>query len=370
VLSFNAIATDADVEFDRGSTEARNASGGLTLAGQLTARWSHQFTVGHAREDLDTAGSFPNAFRSRRTSADWLHTLATGENASLRFGLNWQRENGQSENAFNGELFDDTRRSQAAFLGYGGRFGRHVLDLSLRHDDSNQYGGVTTGNAGWGVDLGARTQWRLSWGEGFRAPNFNELYYPDTGFGFAGNPALRPEHSETWETGLVFTPAAGQRLELSVYRTRVRDLVAFAAPGTNNAININRAALEGVELGYRFDRNGWNGGGNLTWQDAVDAGTGQPLLRRARRKAHLELGHGWDNGLSLALEGDYFSGRPDFGAQLPSHALAHLRLAWQFHPAWRLEGRLENLTDRDYELVRGYNTPGRSGLLSLVWNGK
>ena len=49
---------------------------------------------------------------------------------------------------------------------------------------------------------------------------------------------------------------------------------------------------------------------------------------------------------------------------------AHLRLAWQFSPAWRVEGRLENLTDRDYELVRGYNTPGRSGLLSLVWNGK
>ncbi|HEX4852577.1 TonB-dependent receptor domain-containing protein [Arenimonas sp.] len=370
VLSFNAIATDAEVEFDRGITDARNASGGVTLAGELGARWSHQFTVGHAREDLDTVSSFSNAFRSRRTSADWLHTLAMGTDANLRFGLNWQRETGESENVFNGPLFDDTRRSQAAFVGYGGRFGRHVLDLSLRRDHSNQYGGVTTGNAGWGVDLGERVQWRLSWGQGFRAPNFNELYYPDTGFGFAGNPDLRPEHSRTWETGLYYAPAAGQRLELSVYRTRVRDLVAFAAPLTNNAININRAALEGVELGYRFDRGGWSGGGNLTWQDAIDAGTGRPLLRRAKRKAHVDLGHAWANGLSVALEGDYFSGRPDFGAQLPSHALAHLRLAWQFSPAWRLEGRLENLTDREYELVRGYNTPGRSGLVSLVWNGR
>jgi vitamin B12 transporter len=28
---------------------------------------------------------------------------------------------------------------------------------------------------------------------------------------------------------------------------------------------------------------------------------------------------------------------------------------------WRFEARLENLADKDYELVQGYNTPGRSG---------
>jgi vitamin B12 transporter len=35
---------------------------------------------------------------------------------------------------------------------------------------------------------------------------------------------------------------------------------------------------------------------------------------------------------------------------------------------WTIEGRIENLNDRDYNLVDGYNTPGRSGLLSLRWN--
>jgi vitamin B12 transporter len=240
----------------------------------------------------------------------------------------------------------------------------------MRHDDSSQYGGASTGNAGWGWNFSPRARLRLSWGEGFRAPNFNELYYPDGGFGFAGNPDLRPEHSETWETGLELQPADGHRLGLSAYRSRVRDLIAFAAPGTNNAININRAELEGVELEYRFDRGGWTAGGNLTWQDAVDAGTGAPLLRRAKRKAHLDLGYRFDNGLELGLDGDFVSARADFGASLPSHALAHLRVAWTLSPAWRLEGRLENLTDRDYSLVHGYNTPGRSGIINLVWNGK
>ena len=165
-------------------------------------------------------------------------------------------------------------------------------------------------------------------------------------------------------------PAAGQRLGLSAYRSDVRDLIAFAAPLTNNAININRAELEGVELEYRVVSGGWTAGGNLAWQDAVDAGTGNALLRRAKRKAHVDLGYRFDSGLELAVDGDHVSARPDFGAQLDAYSLVHLRLAWPLGPNWRVEGRLENLTDRDYAMVSGYNTPGRSGVLSVVWNGK
>ena len=369
-LAFSAIATDADVEFDQGTTQARNSSAGVTLGGDLRPGWSHQLTLGHAREDLDTASSFSNQFQSRRTSLDWLNSLATGPDATLSFGVNWQRENGASQNVFDGSLFDEQRTSKAAFVAWGGRLGAHVLDVSVRHDDSDQYGGATSGNAGWGWDVSDRTRLRLSWGEGFRAPNFNELYYPDGGFGFAGNPDLRPESSRTWEAGLEFNPAAGQRLGLSAYRSRVRDLIAFAAPVTNNAININRAELEGIELEYRFQRAGWTAGGNLAWQDAVDAGTGNALLRRAERKAHLDVGYRFSGGLELAVDGDHVSARPDFGANLDGYSLVHLRLALPLGDAWRLEARLENLTDRDYEMVSGYNTPGRSGVLSLVWNDK
>ncbi|WP_158637113.1 TonB-dependent receptor domain-containing protein [Arenimonas daejeonensis] len=269
-------APAGDVEFDQGVTDARNTSGGITLGGDLTERWTHQLTVGHAREDLDTIGAFSNSFQSRRTSLDWVNSLKVGADARLNLGVNWQDEDGESSTAFSGPLFDESRTSQAVFAGYGGSFGAHVLDFSLRRDDSNQYGGATTGNAAWGWNLSEALQVRLSWGEGFRAPNFNELYYPDGGFGYAGNPDLRPESSETREAGLAYRPAQGHQVGLSAYRSRVRDLIAFAAPLTNNAININRAELEGVELEYRYTQGGWNLGGNLTWQDAVDAATNAP----------------------------------------------------------------------------------------------
>lgn len=369
-LAFNAIATEGDVEFDQGTTRARNRSAGLSLGGELGANWNHQLALGHAREDLDTVSSFSNAFRSRRTHLDWVNTLALGTTGTLNLGLNWQDEEGISSNIFDGQTFSRSRRSQAAFANYGGRWGSQLLDLSVRHDDSDQFGAATTASAAWGLAFGDAGLFRLSWGEGFRAPNFNELYYPDTGFGFAGNPELRPESSDTWEAGLSLGLAPGHRLDLSAYRTRVRDLIAFAAPGTNNAININRARVDGVELEYRHDGASWTYGGNLAWLDTEDEATGLALLRRARHKAHLDIAYRFDNGLELGLDGDYASSRRDVGGNPGAYAIAHLRLAWAISPAWRLEARIENLTDRDYTLVQGYNTPGRSAVLGLVWNGK
>lgn len=369
-LAFSAVATDADVEFDQGDTRARNSSAGLSLGGELGARWSHQLSLGHAREDLDTVSGFSNAFRSRRTSLDWVNSLALGPDGTLNLGVNWQDEEGVSSNAFDGETFSRSRSSRAAFAGYGGRWGTQLLDLSLRRDHSNQFGGATTANAAWGWNIRPDTLLRLSWGEGFRAPNFNELYYPDTGYGFAGNPDLRPERSETMEAGLSLAPATGHTLGLSAYRTRVRDLIAFAAPGTNNAININRARMDGVELDYRYDGEAWTFGGNVAWLDTEDEATGLALLRRARHKAHADVGYRFGNGLELGLDADYASSRRDVGGNPGAYAIAHLRLAWTLSPSWRLEARIENLTDRDYTLVQGYNTPGRSGVLGLVWNGK
>ena len=369
-LAFQALATDADVAFDQGDTRARNRSAGLTLGGALGARWTHQLSLGHAREDLDTVSGFSNSFRSRRTSLDWVNTVAVGEDGKLNLGVNWQDEEGISANVFDGQTFSRNRSSRAAFAGYGGRFGRQLLDASVRHDHSNQFGGAGTASLAWGWAPSEAVLVRLGWGEGFRAPNFNELYYPDTGFGFAGNPDLRPERSETWEAGLAWTPAAGHRLDLSAYRSRVRDLVAFAAPGTNNAININRARMDGAELEYRFSGAAWTWGGNVAWLDAEDESTGLALLRRARHKAHADLGYRFGNGLELAIDGDYVSSRRDFGGNPGAYALAHLRLAVPLGGAWRLEARVENLADRDYTVVQGFNTPGRSGVLSVVWNVK
>ena len=60
--------------------------------------------------------------------------------------------------------------------------------------------------------------------------------------------------------------------------------------------------------------------------------------------------------------------RDDVGAvTLPGYALANLRATYAVDATWRVGFRLENVFDRRYELVHGYNTPGRAGYLEIAW---
>jgi vitamin B12 transporter len=96
-------------------------------------------------------------------------------------------------------------------------------------------------------------------------------------------------------------------------------------------------------------------------QDPRNLDSGAPLLRRARH--NLTLGAQYDAGrfnadASLQLAGaraDY----DDFGnpVTLGGYTLLSAGGGWQLAPGWTAQLRLDNILDRRYELVSGYNTP-------------
>jgi vitamin B12 transporter len=376
-VSASALVTDADVDFDAGPfapgarTAAINRVFGARMDGPLAAGWTHALVLGHSSEDLDTP-AYVSRFGSRRHSADWLATRSLRA-GSLTLGLNWNREDGYSDEGFQG--YEAARRNAAAFARWQRTLGAHGLEASVRHDDNSQFGGATTANLGWSWRMDESLRLRASWGQGFRAPNFNELYYPgfDTGPGgvlFAGNAELKPERSHSAELGLEWTPAAGARIGLSTYRTRVRNLIAFE--GVNfKAINTRRAAVDGVEVEAALERGPWRWQGNATWQHARDLETGADLLRRADRKANLSVTRVFGAGAEWGVDLSATSRRAEFGGQwLAGYARVDLRFGAPLAHGWWFDARLENLGDRDYELVQGYRTPGRSGMIGLRWQGR
>ncbi len=376
-LGLTAIHTNANVEFDSGPslgndptrTLARNSSGGLSLSGPLTDHWSHSLVLGGAREDLDTP-VYGSQSRSRRTSLDWVNTLSGVGGGALTFGGNWQRENGNSISAYSvnpsGVEYARSTTNTAAFLGYGAHFGAHQIELAVRHDRNSQFGSATTGNAAWGSQIAPATRIRASWGQGFRAPSFNELYSPGFFGSFAGNPDLQPERSRSFEAGLEFKPSAAHAFTLSAWKTRVNQLIAF--DGANfQAINVAHAELNGAELGYRFTAGGWSAGLAATVQDPHNADTGADLLRRPKRKLASDVRYSFGNGWDVAVDALTTSARADFDRRLPGYALVNVALGWNVNPSLRLEGRLGNLLDADYTLASGYNTAGRNVMFSLVW---
>ncbi len=362
-LAFTGIATRGDVEFDQGRTQADNHSWNLALSGTLNPTWQHKLSLGESYEKLDTP-AYASVYGSRRKSLDWSNTL-TLDNGTAAFGVNASKESGYS-NGWSGPEFKETRDNHGVFGVWNGSFGRQSLELASRWDDNSQFGSRLTSSAAWVLQVSPEGRLRASWGQGFRAPNFNELYYPGFFGSFGGNPDLDPERSQSLEVGYSHVFSSMLRAELSAYRSRIDDLIAFEGID-NQAINIQQARISGAEAELSGTAGVWQWRTQGTWTQAVNETTGNALLRRPKIKGLVDVRYRFDGGAELGLEVSGTGKRPDFGSELPGYGRIDLSASWPMAVRWRLEGRLENLGDREYRLVDGYATPGRSLFLRLSY---
>ena len=365
-LSGTFIGTLADVEFDEGRTDARNHSLGATLAGPLTTHWSHSLTLGSAREDLETPAFFA-LFHSRRETADWLNQFDVSDDTRIGAGLNYIHEAGETRDTFSGlPQYEATRTNRALFANVHTSAGAFDGELAVRHDDNSAFGGESTYQAAgaWRFD-GGRVF--ASYGEGFRAPTLNELYSPGFGGLFAGNPDLDPERSRSGELGVDWNPGAHD-FSLRAYRTKVEDLVDFSGGETFQAVNVKRAEINGAEAEWNWrSASGWTLGASATYDRARDEDTDVDLVRRPRRKLVARLGQEVGADFAWGVDAQYASSRRDFGGSLDPYTVVAGYLDWRFARSWRTGLRVDNAFDREYALVSGYATPGRSYFLTLAW---
>lgn len=357
---------DNDLEFDRGESNNRQRHSSLALSGGERHGW--RVALANARELLSTPTA-GNRFESRRNQLDWQQAIVLSDDGELLWGLSAVDEHGVNRRLATGAVLQGGEREQrAGFLSWRERVGDWQWELAGRHDDYDGFGGHASGQAALGWQVAAHSRLRLSVAEGFRAPNLNELYSPGCCGGlFAGNPALRPEQSRAWELGSEHQ-LGRHALSLRAYRNAVTDLVDFSGGDTFQAINIGRARLQGAEADWRWETDAWGLGGNLSWLQATNQVSGQALLRRAPRKANLFVEHGLGRG-RVGLELHAVSARPEFGGALPGYAVWSGWLRWPLSERLELDLRLENLSDREYTIVRGFNTAGFGGLLQLRWRG-
>lgn len=367
VLSGSLYRSQGEVEFDQGNSTVIEQNAGVILDGDLGDNWSHHLAIGNAREDLNTP-TYYTLYLTRRTSLLWQNEITLSENQRLIAGVDLLHESGETRDTFsNAALYDDSRDNRALFGGWKAGFGAFDSEISLRHDDNSEFGGATTGSAALGWRANDLFRIYASYGQGFRGPTLNEQFSPGYGGQFAGNPALDPERSRSSELGIEVTPSAGQRLKANLYSTRVRDLISFTGPNFQ-AENIAKASIDGAELTYDLDAGPWLLHATYTWQDARNADTDEQLLRRPKQKFTTLAERRFGERFRAGVEVIYAGVRDDVGGvELSSYALVNLRATLALNSAWSLTARLENIGDRDYELVHGYNTPGRSGFLEVVW---
>lgn len=319
--------------------------------------WLVTLQVGRSEDKSDAFqdGDFYSRFDSRRDSASWQNDLSLAPGHILTLGVDYQHDevNGTTDYA------EDSRDNSGTFAQYLGEVGRHDWQLSLRHDDNQQFGQHDTGNIGYGYALSDELRATISYGTAFKAPTFNELYYP----GY-GNPELDAETSRSLEIGLAGQHGWGQ-WSVNAFRTVIDDLIAYDSSIMAPA-NVDAARIRGVELVLGSQLLGWDWNANYTLLEPENrssgANDGNELARRAKQLFNLELDRrlgDFSVGASLHAEGQRFDDLANT-KELSGFATLDLRGEYRINPEWRLQTRVANLLDADYETAQGYNQPGQA----------
>lgn len=368
-LALRALTARGTTHFDNGpGSDDLNRQRLSTLAvesrNQLTSGWRSLLRLARGADHSRSSGSFAGYFDTDQDQATWQNDLAAlgGE---IVAGLEARREKVSSSTAYT----QTSRDHWALFGGYNARLGDQLVEASLRHDDDSQFGGHGSGKLGWGWHL--TPEWRVSASAGtaFKAPSFNDLYFPES-FGFHGNPDLRPERSRSGELAARYDGSA-TRAGLVLFENRIRDLIAVD-PTFTTVINVNRARIRGLTLDGAWRDGPWRLRGELTHQQAEDAETGKRLVRRAQEfgSASVDYTQGpWRAGVELAASGERFGTLANTEAsRMGGYTLVHLSAGWNLTPEWTLSARLNNAFDKHYELAQGYNTPRRNLFVSLAYS--
>ncbi|MEE4296306.1 MAG: TonB-dependent receptor [Wenzhouxiangella sp.] len=361
VLDWTVRLVDGEVEFDQGVSDITNYAASLNYELDVSGNWHWSGNAALYRDRLDTSTAFGRSENiTRRMQAGLLGERKFGPGNHWLLGVDAWNESGVARGSWS-----DSRHNIGVWTGLDGSWEKLDYEASLRADRDATFGSAVTGNlaGGWRP----RENWRLfaSVGRAFRAPNFNQLFSPGFFGAFAGNPDLDPETSISGELGADWHLSPSSSLTLSLFQTRIDDLIDFA--GENfQAINIRRAQIQGAELVYRLDLERWRVQAQITRQEAEDRDSGLDLLRRPDEKAAVSLDHRFAGGHWLGVELIYTGQRFDIGQmELPSYTLINLRGGWQFSESWGLEGRIENAADRFYEPASGFNAADRSIFVAL-----
>ena len=256
------------------------------------------------------------------------------------------------------------------------------LSTGARYDDHDTFGGDTTGHAAAAWSITSSTVLRTSYGEGFKAPTLFQL------FSEFGNDSLNPESAHAWDAGIEQRLFGNITVSATYFQRDTVNMIDFVSCFGNSAPrcvtqpggfyeNVQKASTDGVELGFAAEiAERLHVTANYTSMDPTNsvrgnANFGRQLARRPRETANGEVTYDWSFGLSTTLAVQHAGRSFDNAANsvvLDGYTVVDLRAAYEFSPELQIYGRVENISDEQYETTRRYGSIGRGAFAGFRWN--
>jgi vitamin B12 transporter len=238
-----------------------------------------------------------------------------------------------------------------------------LLESALRYDDIEHVDAELTYNASIGYQLSDNWLVGLNTGTGFKAPSFNDLYWPGS-----GNSELMAETSTSHE--LLLRRKGAVALELSIFNTEVEDLIAWAPNefGLWQPANVDNAEMTGADVSINFQSHGLDHNVAFAYVDTEDKLTGGALLRRPHFTADYAIQYAsnqWQIGSTLSYRSkSYDSGK----VELEDYWLVGFTFAYHVTEQLSVKMKLANVFDQHYQTTLNYQADKSNYRASVSYN--
>jgi len=325
---------------------------------------------------------FPSRIKVERREAEWLNRFFVGSWSTSTFGVELRGEEGHLRPGTPGAPttpFDARSHTTAGFFEEQLRFWERLfLTAGVRVEDNSVFGRNTTerGSLAYVVkEWGTRI--RGGAGSGFRAPTFNEQFFP----GFS-DPTLKPEVSFSYDFG-VDQSVWGNRIRLGMtyFRNDFENLISLQSiptPPFVKGVNAGQARAQGIEFTSEVDLlDNLVASLSYTYTNSLVPATRHPIPREPEHRWNIGLTWEPVKRLSLFTQvhvvtqqweasdalggGLYNSGhtRVDVGGTY------RLLNRHGYLQSLDLTARIQNLLNERYAEVRGFPALGVTGLVGL-----
>jgi len=344
---------------------------------QVSAQTSN--ALNHAPGTTDNS-PFDSTLNQRQNTYTWQNDIALGtdtlqvlaERKTQKVSSNqldynnYDFSNYPTPYAFMG--FSQSRNTSSGAVAYQLKREANIANFSIRNDSITGYGPQTTGAAAYGYFFTKEWRANINYGTGFRAPTFNDLYYP----GY-GNSAILPEKSKNTEAGLHYEKA-GLESHIVVFSNSISNLIQSSQVGCpigtgyfGCASNVASAKITGATLNGLVQISSLNLKASYTQQNPVNEGSSSTLVKQAKQYGNVAAEYLYmklTTGVGATFSGrrnDYLGANTGMGG----YTIYNLYANYDLEKDLSLFARWNNAFNKNYQLSYGYNTPGSNVFVGL-----
>ncbi len=261
--------------------------------------------------------------------------------------------------------------------------GNNLATIALRNDDISSYGSKTTGSVAYGYFWTERLRTNINYGTGFRAPSFNDLYYP----GY-GTTTLQPETNRNLEGGIHYE-APQYAVHLTAYENDIKNFILpincdptdyicqANYPSGSRPLNFSSVQIKGASLGVdgKIENLTLKASGDA--MSTVDQTTGLAVPNRANWVGNFLADYKlkkFNFGTNITLSGQRWgavtynsSGNYNY-EYMPSYAIVNLYASYQIDKQLTLFTRWNNVFDSQYQTSYGYANAGSNVFVGLRYS--